>query len=105
MADGRTVVCLADGTSLPDGQPAQIVASIEKLPHPLPVPLRDEILAASPQVRLINQQVVDLIRQRYSQDDEIKLLRIAPSAETLAWNAYVEECRQWGREQRSRLGL
>jgi hypothetical protein len=53
----------------------------------------------------INRRVVEMIRARYSVDDEIKLLRIAPSDETAAWNAYVEECRQWGREQRALLGL
>ena len=75
------------------------------LPVPLPTDLRDEIRAASPQVAYINQTVVQRIRDRYSMDDEIKLLRIAPSPETAAWNAYVEDCREWGRQQRRALGL
>jgi hypothetical protein len=57
------------------------------------------------QARLIQQRVVDAIRARYSVDDEIKLLRIAPSAKTDAWNAYVEDCRAWGRAERAKLGL
>lgn len=105
LADGRTVVSLPDGATLPADQPAQIAASIQTLPSPLPAELRDEIRAASPQVAYINQRVVQRIRERYSVDDEIKLLRIAPSPETAAWNAYVEDCRQWGREQRAVLGL
>ena len=105
LADGRTVVSLPDGATLPADQPAQIAASIQTLPSPLPTELRDEIRAASPQVAYINQRVVQRIRERYSVDDEIKLLRIAPSPETAAWNAYVEDCRQWGREQRAVLGL
>jgi hypothetical protein len=105
LPDGRTVVALDDGATLPSQQPAQIAASIEHLPSPLPAELRDAIRAASPQVRLIQQRVVDAIRARYSVDDEIKLLRIAPSAETEAWNAYVEECRGWGRAERAKLGL
>lgn len=96
---------LPDGATLPTQQPAQIVASIETLPNPLPNSLRDEIRAASPQVAYIQQRVVERIRARYSVDDEIKLLRIAPSPETSAWNDYVEDCRQWGREQRAALGL
>jgi hypothetical protein len=105
LPDGRTVVALDDGATLPATQPAQIAASIEHLPNPLPSDLRDAIRAASPQVRLIQQRVVDAIRSRYSVDDEIKLLRIAPSAETEAWNSYVEDCRAWGRAERAKLGL
>lgn len=105
MPDGRTVVALDDGAALPANQPAQIAGSIEHLPNPLPADLRDAIRAASPHVRLIGERVVAAIRARYSMDDEIKLLRIAPSAETQAWNDYVEECRAWGRAERAKLGL
>lgn len=105
LADGRTVVALDDGATLPADQPAQIAASIEALPSPLPVDLRAEIQAASPHVRLINQRVVERIRAQYSIDDEIKMLRIAPSAETVAWNDHVEACRAWGRAEKAKLGL
>lgn len=105
LADGRTIVSLPDGATLPTDQPAQIAASIQTLPSPLPAELREEIRAVSPQVAYINQRVVQRIRERYSVDDEIKLLRIAPSPETAAWNDHVEDCRQWGREQRAALGL
>ena len=103
LADGRTVVVLF--ADLPAGQPAEIAASIETLPSPLPQALHDEIKAASPACRLIATQVVDKIRARYSADDEIKLLRLAPSPETAAWNASAEQCRQWGCDQRALLGL
>lgn len=105
LADGRTIVCLDDGATLPADQPAQIAASIEALPSPLPVELRAEILAASPHVRVINQRVVEKIHAQYSMDDEIKMLRIAPSAETTAWNDHVEACRAWGRAEKAKLGL
>ncbi len=105
LADGRTIVCLNDGATLPVDQPAQIAASIEALPNPLPVDLRAEILTASPHVRLINQRVVEKIRALYSIDDEIKMLRIAPSAETGAWNDHVEACRAWGQAEKAKLGL
>ena len=105
LTDGRTIVCLDDGATLPADQPAQIAASIEALPSPLPVDLRAEILTASPHVRVINQRVVEKIRAEYSVDDEIKMLRIAPSAETTAWNDHVEACRAWGRAERAKLGL
>lgn len=105
LDDGRTVVALQDGYMLPDDQHAEIQLSIEVLPSPLPSDLRDAIRAASPQVRLIDQRVVEQIRTRYSVDDEIKLLRIAPSAEMEAYNAYAEDCRAWGRAEKAKLGL
>lgn len=54
---------------------------------------------------LINQQVVEMIRERYSVDDEIGLLRTGPSDEAAAYSDYVEECKAWGREQKTGLGL
>lgn len=105
LADGRTVVALFDGHALPAEQPALIADSIQTLPKPLPAELRDEIRNASPHVRLIDRRVVEAIRSRYSYDDEIKMLRIAPSDETAQWNAWVEECRQWGRAEKAKLGV
>ena len=58
----------------------------------------------------INQKVVDYIRAKYSIEDELKFLRIelfsfVPDPEASAYNAYVEECRAWGRGEKHRLGL
>lgn len=105
LADGRTVVALYTGFVLPTNQPAEIRASIEVLPSPLPVALRDAIRAASPQVRLIDRRTQDSIAQRYSLGDEIKLLRTAPSPEMVAYNTYVEECRARGRADKALIGL
>ena len=44
-----------------------------------------------------------MIRGQYSIEDEIKLLRTAPSPEFELWNAYVEDCREWGRLQKAEL--
>jgi len=105
LADGRTVVALFDGFTLPTEQPTAIAASIEALANPLPADLRDAIKLASPQVRLINSRVEAAIAERYSTSDEIKMLRIAPSPESAAYNAYVEDCRTWGRDEKAKLGL
>jgi hypothetical protein len=105
LADGRTIVVLDDGATLPAEQPAQIADSIETLPSPLPADLRKDIGTASPHVKLINQRVVQKIRERYSIDDEIKLLRTAPSEEATAWNAWAEACRAWGHAEKAKLGL
>ena len=56
--------------------------------------IKKQVKAATPTVATINAQVRAKIRERYSIEDEIKMLRLAPSPETAAWNDYVEECRQ-----------
>lgn len=98
--DGITYVFVPDTTTLPP-QPPEITVAAATLTDAQ----RDSIKASSPHIRLINDRVVEMIRQRYSVDDEIKMLRIAPSDETTAYNAYVEECRAWGRDQKAALGL
>lgn len=67
--------------------------------------LRLSIIANSRTVQLINQSVVDSIRSLYSIDDELKLLRTAPSAEFDLYNTYVENCRVIGKNQKTDLGL
>ena len=52
----------------------------------------------------INLRVVEMIRSRYSIDDEIGILRTAPSDKATAYNAYVEECRAWGRGEKASFG-
>ena len=56
-------------------------------------------------IEAINAKVVAMIREQYSIEDEIQLLRTAPSPEFELWNAHVEACLDWGREQKARLGL
>ena len=109
--EGSTELCTLDGvtyTVIPDGaelgeQPEQIAASVESV-TPDEV-LRERICAASPHVALIRERVAAMIAKRYSITDEVKLLRTAPSPEFESYNAYAEECRQWGRERKAELGL
>ena len=67
--------------------------------------LNAAIKAASPHVQLINERVVAKIREIYSLNDEIKMIRLSPSAESAAYNEYVESCRDWGRVAKANLGL
>jgi len=67
--------------------------------------IKTQIKAVCPAVATINTQVVVRIREKYNIADEIKMLRLAPSQETTEWNDYVEDCRQWGREEKAKLGL
>jgi hypothetical protein len=118
LPDGRTVVVLFDGATLPTDQPAQIAASIETLPSPLPDLLREQIKAASPMVRLISQRMIDQIRASYTIDDEMYFARIGVGAATglytptqdemqalTVFGEFVEGMRQWGRDERAKLGL
>lgn len=118
LDDGRTVVVLFDGGTLPVDQPRQIKASIEMLPATLPDALKNEIREASPHVRLINQRMQDRVRARYSAEDEMKFSRIGTGqalgmyvmtdAEKLAmrdFGVYLEECRSWAKLERAKLGL
>lgn len=97
---GITYVSLPDGFDLPE-QPTQISA---ELITPDAV-LIAEIKASSPHVALINERVAKRIAERYSLQDEIKLLRTAPTAEFELYNAYAEECRDIGRAEKAALGL
>lgn len=118
LADGRTVVVLFDGYELPKDQPAEIQASIEALPSPLPDELKSAIRDASPHVRLIAQRMQTRIRDRYSAEDEMKFSRIgvgqalgqyqmtaAEAAALKEFGVYLEECRQWAKNQRAALGV
>lgn len=98
--DGMTYVSVPDTVILPV-QPKEI--SVEEIA--LTAELGDAIKAASPHVALINERVVAKIRDRYSVDDEFKMIRIGPSPETEAYNDHIEACRAWGRAEKARLGL
>jgi hypothetical protein len=118
LEDGRTIVVLPDAAKLPTDQPAEIKASIETLPTPLPDALKEQIREASPHVRLINTRMQDRIRARYSAEDEMKFSRIgtgqalgmykmsdAEKAALVAFGTYLEEQRQWAKAERAKLGV
>lgn len=98
--DGVTYISVPDGITLPE-QPEQI--TVEE------VALTDELKAAirlaSPHVQLIDERVVMKIREKYSVNDEIKLIRLGASDDFTAYNDYVEMCRAWGAAAKARLGV
>ena len=98
--NGITYVSIPDTLTLPE-QPAEITVEEATVTSEL----IEEIKAASPHVQLINSRVIDMIRERYSINDEIKMLRIGPSDETSAYNDYAEAARAWGRAEKAKLGL
>ena len=98
---GTTYVSVPDAVTLPP-QPTEIADSVSVVTDDVTL---DTIRQCSSHIQLINNRVVQRIRERYSVDDELKMLRITPSDESAAYGEYVEECRQWGREQKAVLGL
>jgi hypothetical protein len=98
--DGVTYVSVPDSITLPE-QPEQITVEEVELTDEL----KESIKSASPHVQLINDRVVSKIREVYSLNDEIKMIRLSPSEESAAYNEYVESCRDWGRVAKANLGL
>lgn len=111
--NGTTYVYLPDGTALPPQPPEITVEPVVLTPE-----LATEIKEASPHVWLINEQIKEKIRDKFSSEDEMYYARISigvvmgaytflPGEQeaVLAYGAYVESVRQWGRDQRAAIGL
>lgn len=101
--DGTTYVSIPDAAVLSDDQPTEIVDTIKTVV--MTDELRELIKSHSTHVQLINERVKDKIAQRYSVTDELKEISNSSSASFSTYANYVEECRQWGRDQKALLGL
>lgn len=112
------MVALFDGFTLPADQPVAIASSIDVLV--LTDALREQIKAVSPHVALISERMIQKIRAQYTQDDEMYFARIGigalmgptvytlqagEQAALLAYGVFIEGIRQWGRDERAKLGL
>lgn len=102
--DGWTYASVPDAIALP-AQPPIVAATLEPVDLSADPALRARIVFASPDCQSIRGRVVAKIRAAYSIDDEFKMLRLAPSAETAAYNDHVEACRAWGRAELAALGV
>lgn len=113
--DGITYVSVPDGATLPE-QPAEIAASIETVT--LTDTLRESIKSESPQCKLISRVMIEKIRAIYSIDDEMYFARIGvgaaiglytPSQDEMqamtVFGEFVESVREWGRDERAKIGL
>ena len=111
--DDVTYVAVPDSVTLPD-QPAELTITEATITPEL----RDQIKAASPHCRLITERMEMRISSKYSLSDEQYFARIGVGAalgaytfapgeqdELLAFGAWVEAARQWGRDERAKLGL
>jgi len=113
LDDGYTYVSVPAGTDLSDQLPQVTVEPVTLTPE-----LREKVKAASPQCELIARLMQDRIRAFYSVEDEAYFARIGvgvalgayafePGEQDalLSFGAHVESVRQWGREQRAKLGV
>lgn len=114
--NGVTYVSLPDGAALPAAQPAEIAVSVSAIA--LDQATREAIKLASPHCQLINARMIEKIRAMYSIDDEMYFSRIGVGAATglytlttdemqamTVFGEFVESVRQWGRDERAKLGL
>lgn len=111
--DGVTYVAIPAGVTLPEQPPEITVLPVDMTPE-----LREQIKAASPHCALIAERMEARIRSKYSLSDEAYFARIGVGAalgvyqfepgeqdEMLAFGAWVESARQWGHDERAKLGL
>lgn len=111
--DGVTYVAIPAGVTLPEQPPEITVLPVDITPE-----LREQIKTASPHCALIAERMEARIRSKYSLSDEAYFARIGVGAalgvyqfepgeqdEMLAFGAWVESARQWGRDERAKLGL
>jgi hypothetical protein len=111
--NGTTYVFLPDATELPEQPPEITVEPVTLTPE-----LSEAIKTASSHVWLINEQIKEMIRNKYSSEDEMYFARISIGAITgqytmepgeadkiATYGAFVESVRQWGRDQRAAIGL
>ena len=123
LPDGGMELCVLDGityvTVLDDADPLpEQHLEITLEPVIVDAGLRDRLLAESRACQLISQAIIDRIRAKYPIDEELYFARIGigsltglyqPSEsemqELANFGAYVESVRQWGRDERAKLGL
>lgn len=113
--EGTTYVSVPSGLVLPE-QPSEIAASVQQVA--LGDELKSEIRKVSTHAQLIDARVVERIRSKYTENDELKFARLGwmlaagkidesevDLDELEAFNAHVEAARNWGRTERAKLGL
>ena len=113
VVDGITYISLPDGKNLPEQDPRIKFAAIEMTDA-----LKSQIKGQSSFCRMISNEMISKIREKYSIDDEAYFSRIGVGAalgmyqfaegereQLTEFGTFVESVRQWGRSQRELVGL
>lgn len=111
--DGLTYVSIPDDIVLPE-QPAEINLQVVSMTDEL----KEQLKLINPWCKLVAQQIRAKIREKYDSEDEMYLTRISVSvlagmytylpgeAEAVVeYGQYIESIRQWGRDERAKVGL
>lgn len=100
--DGETYIHVA-------GELPTLAEQISVEPVTLTDALKQQIKDASPHVKLIRARVVDKIREKYTLNDELKIMSlyfINPEDPLIQeCSDYKESCRAWGRIEKAKIGL
>ena len=108
VLEDETYVSVPDDIVLPE-QPKIISKTLEEVQ--LDDTLKVQISKASVHVQLLNQRVVEKIREKYDVNDELGMTRKKVAAETgsatkfNSYNTYVKSCIAWGDSEKTKLGL
>ncbi len=61
-----------------------------------------------PTIEEINAKVVEKIRQKYDINEEFEMINLGikdpTNEEFTAYREYVDECREWGRQEKEKYG-
>lgn len=111
--DGITYVSVPEGVDLPEQPPEITIEPIALTPE-----LKAAIRAASTHCQFIDERRQHMIRAKYSADDEAYMTRIGlkqglgvsemtedQKRNLFAYDAHVEACLAWAKNERAKLGL
>lgn len=111
--DGLTYISLPDDVVLPE-QPAEINLQSVTMTDAL----KEQLKLINPWCKLVAQQIRAKIRERYDSEDEMYLTRISvgvlagmytylpgEAEAVVEYGQYIEGTRQWGRDERAKVGL
>lgn len=114
LPDGFTYISVPEDGKLSNVQPKQI--KVEEVI--LTDELKEQIKTASPHCQLIYTRMQEKIRAKYCSEDEMYFTRISVGAlsgvytmqpgepELIAdYQIFIESVRQWGKDERAKLGL
>ena len=104
IIDNDTYISVPDDVILPE-QPEKITLE----PVTIDDKLKGQIEAASPHIQLIKKRVSDKIREKYSIEDELRIIRNKINAVDIEkyteYNGYVEGCIEEGKVKKEELGI
>ena len=111
--DGYTYFHIPDNVTLPEQHPEIVIEDVA-----LTDQLKEQIKKESRECQLIDMRMQEMIRAKYTAEDEMYYARIGTGkalgvyefqsgeeSAVLDYGNFVESVRQWGRAERAKIGL